>query len=57
MNRLTYQEPDGSWGLVGMNADNEGGKLIAVAGKLRDYENAGFDPEEVAAMKLLQESK
>lgn len=52
MNRLTYQEPDGSWGVAGMNADNEGEKLVAVARKLRDYENTELDPEDVAELKL-----
>lgn len=52
MNRLTYQEKDGSWGVAGMNEENEGEKLVAVTRKLRDYENTEMEPEEVERLKL-----
>lgn len=52
MNRLTYQEADGSWGVTGMNAENEGEKIVAVAQKLRDYENVGLEPEEVESLRF-----
>lgn len=49
-NRLTYYEPNGDWGVVGMNKSNQDEKMYAVACKLRDYENKGLSPSEVDQM-------
>lgn len=51
MNNLTFIEPNGNWGVVGMNKENVEDKMLEVAMKLRDYEQTGMEPEEVAYMK------
>lgn len=51
MNRLTFKEPDGTWGIVGMNEENEREKLYAVCAKLKDYEEIGLQPDEVERWK------
>lgn len=51
MNRLTYKEPDGTWGIAGMNEKNEKEKLYAVCAKLKDYEETGMQPNEVEQLK------
>lgn len=53
MNRLTFEKPDGSYGIVGMNEDNQVEKLFACIRKLYMYENSGRSPYEV----LTQEDK
>ena len=51
MNGLTFTEKDGSWGIKGMNEENEEKKMYAVACKLRDYEKTGLQPDEVLRLK------
>lgn len=48
--RLTYKEPNGKWGIVGMHEDNMDQKLYGVCAKLRDYEDTGLSPSEVQRM-------
>ncbi len=47
MSRLTFKEPNGTWGVVGMNAENEKEKIYGCLRKLLDYENTGFAPDEI----------
>ena len=47
MNRLTFKELNGEWGIVGMNSENESEKLYSVASKLLAYEETGLSPEEI----------
>ena len=51
MKGLTFIEPDGTWGIVGMNESNKEQKMYAVACKLRDYERIGLQPDEVERLK------
>ena len=51
MKGLTFIEPDGTWGIVGMNKDNEKQKMYGAACKLLDYEETGLDPVEVEQLK------
>ena len=44
MCRLTFKEPDGTFGVVGMNDNNESLKTYACICKLLDYEETGFNP-------------
>lgn len=60
MKALTFIEPDGTWGIEGMNDSNQEQKMYAVACKLRDYERTGLQPDEVerlkdSAIKLIRE--
>ncbi len=47
MIRLTFKEPNGEWGIVGMNSENESEKMYAVASKLLEYEETGLQPDDV----------
>ncbi len=47
MKRLTFKNPDGTWGVTGMNEENQDKKMYSVACKLRDYEDCGMDPIEL----------
>lgn len=51
MKMLTFIEPDGTWGIVGMNNMNEEQKMYQVAAKLRDYERTGLQPDEVERLR------
>ena len=51
MIRLTYNEPNGKWGIVGMDESNQDQKMYAVAIKLMHYEKIGLNPDEVERMK------
>lgn len=51
MIRLTYNEPNGKWGIVGMDESNQDQKMYAVAAKLMDYEKIGLNPDEVERLK------
>lgn len=47
MGRLTFKEPDGTWGVVGVNADDQDTKVYACLAKLKDYEETGMMPGDV----------
>lgn len=47
MKRLTFKEPCGRWGVVGMNAENECEKTYGCLCKLLDYEETGLEPAEI----------
>ena len=51
--RLTYKEPNGKFGVVGMNEDNREEKLYSCVMKLMDYEEQGLAPSEVEFLKKL----
>ena len=60
MKALTFIEPDGTWGIAGMNESNQEQKMYAVTCKLREYERTGLQPDEVerlkdSAIKLIRE--
>lgn len=57
MNRLTFKEPNGKFGVVEMNDSNYESKLNAVVKKLMDYENSELTPDEVSQLKQLCEEK
>lgn len=52
MIKLTFEEPDGTFGVVGMNADNKETKLYACVKKLLAYEQTELSPSDVEALKL-----
>lgn len=51
--RLTFTEPDGTWGVRDMNNMNEEQKMYAVASKLRDYEKTGISPDEADRLSAM----
>lgn len=54
MNRLTYQEENGTWGIKGVEwneiPENLCSRLYGALCKLKDYEKSGFTPQEVEEM-------
>ena len=48
-NRLTFCE-NGRVGIIGMNQSNESKKVIDSVKKLKEYEDTGLSPAEVAAL-------
>ena len=52
-NRLTYKEPNGDFGVVGMNENNREEKLYSCVMKLMDYEEQGLAPSEVELLKKM----
>lgn len=52
MNRLTFRNTDGGFGVIGMNESNEAEKVIACISKLAAYEDTGKEPEECCAPDL-----
>lgn len=57
MIRLTYSEPNGNWGIIGMNAENQDQKMYMVAAKLKDYEETGLSPDEVEKVNDFADSQ
>lgn len=53
MKRLTFKEPSGKWGVVGMNAENECEKTYGCLCKLLDYEELGLNPDDME-QKLME---
>ncbi len=51
MKRLTFKEPSGKWGIVGMNTDNENEKIYGCLNKLLDYEETGLEPADAIRLK------
>lgn len=51
MGRLTYKESDGTFGVAGMNAENQEEKLYACVCKLLKYEDTGLSPDDVDKLK------
>lgn len=57
MNRLTWTNPNGQWGLNGITEEelkNTGSRIYAALCKLRDYENTTLSPEDVVLAIELQ---
>ena len=44
---LTYTNPDGEWGLKGYDIKQVPAELYGAICKLRDYENTGYQPDEI----------
>lgn len=56
--RLTFSNPDGTFGVVGMDSENQEQKLYMCVMKLKDYEKSGFRPDELLELKeILNEHK
>ena len=47
MGRQLNKNPDGRFGVTGMNCDNQDEKLYACVCKLKAYEETGLSPDEV----------
>ena len=57
MNRITWDEPDGSWGIKGAKLEIFPPKVFGAFYKLMDYEKTGLSPKQVVKMDLLYTEK
>ena len=56
MQRLTYKNPNGTWGLSnGYDMKKIPGELYGALWKLREYEETGLNPEQIKEILLEQE--
>lgn len=54
MGRLTFHNPDGSWGLNnGHDIKKVPGELYGALCKLKDYEDTGLQPDQIEQMNDL----
>lgn len=52
MQRLTYKNPDGTWGMNnGYDMSKVPNELYGALWKLKDYEETGVSPEEILEYK------
>ncbi len=57
MGRLTWKNPDGTWGLNNMDIKDVPKELYGVVCKLKDYEETGLMPEQMVEMDELYTEK
>lgn len=57
MGRLTWKNPDGTWGLNNMDIKEVPSKLYGAVCKLKDYEETGLMPEQIVEMDELYAEK
>ena len=50
MKRLTFHEPDGRFGVAGMNEENQDDKMYMCVVKLKDYEDTGLNPDDIRVL-------
>lgn len=53
MERLTWKNPDGTWGLNNMDIKDVPRELYGAVCKLKDYEETGLMPEQIVEMDEL----
>ena len=57
MGRLTWKNPDGTWGLHNMDIRKVPSELYGVVCKLKDYEETGLTPQQMAEIDELYTEK
>ncbi len=57
MNRITWNEPDGSWGIKGVKLETLPPKVYGALYKLMNYEKTGLSPKQIEEMDLLYTEK
>lgn len=57
MGRLTWKNPDGTWGLKNMDIKEVPKELYLAVCKLMDYEETGLMPEQIVEMDELYADK
>ena len=50
MARLTYQTPDGNWGVRGIDIKQMPAAVYGALCKLKDYEDTGLEPSQLYRM-------
>ena len=57
MNRITYDTPQGEWGINGINIKDVPGPLYGAMCKLHEYEKTGLDPDDIYKIDELYREK
>ena len=57
MNRITWNESDGSWGIKGAKLETLPPKVYGALYKLMNYEKTGLSPKQIEEMDLLYTEK
>lgn len=57
MNRMTWNQPDGSWGIEGVELETLPPKVYGALYKLMDYEKTGLSPKQIEEMDFLYTKK
>lgn len=57
MNRITWNQPDGSWGIKGVELQTLPPKVYGALYKLMDYEKTGLSPKQIEEIDLLYTEK
>lgn len=57
MGRLTYSNPDGTWGLANGDITKVPKEYYGAICKLKDYENSGLDPQQLEELDELYRAK
>lgn len=57
MGRLTWKNPDGTWGLNNMDIREVPSELYGAVCKLKDYEETGLTPEQIDEIDVLYADK
>lgn len=57
MKRLTWEKPNGDWGINGHDIKKVPRELYGFFCKLHEYEKSGLEPDEVMALKERHEPK
>lgn len=57
MGRLTWKNPDGTWGLKNIDIKEVPKELYGAICKLKDYEETGLMPEQIVEMDELYAEK
>jgi len=55
MKNLIFVEPNGTFGVVGMNSANQDEKMYMCIVKLKDYERTGLNPDKIEALQYAHE--
>ena len=57
MNRITYDTPQGEWGINGINIKDVPRPLYGAMCKLHEYEKTGLDPDDIYEMDKMYREK
>lgn len=57
MNRITWNESDGSWGIKGVKLEALPPKVYGALYKLMNYEKTGLSPKQIEEMDFLYTEK
>lgn len=57
MNRITYDTPQGEWGINGINIKDVPRPLYGAMYKLHEYEKTGLDPDDIYELDKMYREK